>query len=278
MQVRDIMTHDVICVSPETSVSEVADIIFRNRFHALPVVEKNKIVGIITENDFFLKGHNDMYLPSFIRAIAQHKAEVQDKIPEEIQENMKKLLDAKASDLMSAEVVTVAPELPVSELMELIDKTKFTTFPVADPGKKLLGIITLVDIIGTLNDGSRQIQKVVSGDKKIRDIDRLVQTVQPYWRDTFVLMSRKKVKSWKGMVFISLIAAVFAIIASFFILSSKSACEIDNEQNTSVACVKFVYSDWSPCDNLGTQTRQVIEKLPKGCQGGSFPELSQKCR
>lgn len=275
MQVKDIMTHDVIYVSSNTNISEVADMIFRNKFHAIPIVDENKVVGIITEDDFFLKGYNDMYLPSFIRSIAQNR--VEDKIPQDIQDKMKKLLDAKASDLMTKEPTCVPPELPVSELMELIKKTRFTTFPVADRDNKILGIVTLVDVIGTVSDGSKELRKIISQHGEVRDIDKLVQAIHPYWRDTFVLMNKKKVQSWKGMVFISLVAAIVAIASLVFIVSSKNICNVEDE-NSAPNCVRFTYTSWSPCNENGIQTRQVLERFPQNCDGGTYPELTQKCQ
>jgi len=275
MQVKDIMTRDVIYASPDTSISDVADIIFRNKFHAIPIVENNKAVGIITEDDFFLKGYNDMYLPSFIRSIGQNK--VAEKIPGDIQDKMKKLLDAKASDLMTKDPVCVPQELPVSELMELIRKTKFTTLPVADRDNNILGIVTLVDVIGTVSGESKEMRKIISQNGEIREIDKLVQSIHPYWRDTFVLMNKKKVQSWKGMAYISIAAAIVAVAASIFILNYKSPCELDNQKNAPISCVRFTYTDWSPCNDLGTQTREVVEKLPQGCTGG-YPEISRKCQ
>lgn len=275
MQIKDIMTHDVIYVSPDTSISEVADTLFRNKFHAIPIVENNKVVGIVTEDDFFLKGYNDMYLPSFIRSIAQNK--VESKVPQEIQDKMKKLLEAKASDLMTKDPLCVPPEMPVSELMETIKRTKFTTLPVTDRDNNILGIVTLVDVIGTVKEGSREMQKTLSMHGEIREIDKLVQAVHPYWRDTFVLMNKKRVQSWKGMVYISIAAAIVAIVALAFIMSSRSICNIEDEK-TAPDCVRFTYSPWSLCDENGIQTRQVVEKLPKGCDGGAYPELSQKCQ
>lgn len=275
MQIREIMTRDVIYASPDTNISDVADIIFRNKFHAIPIVENNKAVGIITEDDFFLKGHNDMYLPSFIRSIQQNK--VAERIPRDIKDNIKKLLDAKASDLMTKDPVCVPEDLPVSELMELIRKTKFTTFPVADRDNNILGIVTLVDVIGTVSDGSKEIRKIISQNGETREIDKLVQAVHPYWRDTFVLMNKKKVQSWKGMAYIGIVTAAVAIMASVFILKNKSACELDNQKDAPISCLRFTYTDWSPCNDLGTQTREVVEKLPQGCTGG-YPEISRKCQ
>lgn len=51
VKVKDVMTCDVITVSPETSVEEATRIINDHKFGGLPVVEDDKLVGIITETD-----------------------------------------------------------------------------------------------------------------------------------------------------------------------------------------------------------------------------------
>jgi CBS domain-containing protein len=49
--VEDVMTYHVLTVSPQTSLREAAQCLRRQRFGALPVVEKDKLVGIITRSD-----------------------------------------------------------------------------------------------------------------------------------------------------------------------------------------------------------------------------------
>jgi CBS-domain-containing membrane protein len=52
MKATDIMVRNVITVGPEASVREVADILFKNRISALPVVDEHgKLIGIISEGD-----------------------------------------------------------------------------------------------------------------------------------------------------------------------------------------------------------------------------------
>ena len=56
MKIEEIMTGNVISVSPSTRVSEVARILGENRIGAVPVVDDaGKVVGIISESDLFLK-------------------------------------------------------------------------------------------------------------------------------------------------------------------------------------------------------------------------------
>lgn len=49
--VEGVMTYNVVSVSPQTSLREAAQRMRRQRIGALPVVEKGKLVGIITRSD-----------------------------------------------------------------------------------------------------------------------------------------------------------------------------------------------------------------------------------
>jgi CBS domain-containing protein len=52
MKAKDIMVMNVIAAGPEASVREVANILFKNRVSALPVVDQHgALVGIISEGD-----------------------------------------------------------------------------------------------------------------------------------------------------------------------------------------------------------------------------------
>jgi len=49
--VEEVMTYNVMAISPQTSLREAAQRLRRQRFGALPVVENGKLVGIITRSD-----------------------------------------------------------------------------------------------------------------------------------------------------------------------------------------------------------------------------------
>ncbi len=48
---EQVMTSKVVCVNTEDSIKEVAEILAAKHFHALPVIENDKIVGIVTSTD-----------------------------------------------------------------------------------------------------------------------------------------------------------------------------------------------------------------------------------
>lgn len=49
--ISQIMANDVVSVSSQTTIREVAEFLSKNEFHALPVVDDGKLVGIVTTTD-----------------------------------------------------------------------------------------------------------------------------------------------------------------------------------------------------------------------------------
>jgi CBS domain-containing membrane protein len=49
--IEQVMTRNLVSVSPVTTLKEVAEILSKREFHALPVVIENKLVGIVTTTD-----------------------------------------------------------------------------------------------------------------------------------------------------------------------------------------------------------------------------------
>jgi acetoin utilization protein AcuB len=60
MTVKEIMTKDVVTVSPDNTVEEAVAMAQAKGVGALPVIEDHKLVGIVTTNDFFYKILNPM--------------------------------------------------------------------------------------------------------------------------------------------------------------------------------------------------------------------------
>ena len=212
MRVKEIMVEEVISVNPESKITEVASIIFKKGFHGLPVVKNGKVVGIITEDDFFLKGFDDLYLPSYIQFLKGNR--VVDDLPRNIKNKIEKLISAVASDLMSFPCLTVTPETSIEKLMGLIKKTKFTTWPVVDKKKNLVGIVTLADVIGEIKIGTKKMERAYRKQvNKDREIDLIAKDVQSFWGKTFVFIRKTHIRTWKG---IFLVAFMSGIIATLF--------------------------------------------------------------
>jgi len=146
--VKDVMTKKVIYVSPEDEINKVSTILTENRIHGVPVMEGEKIVGIITETDFFTKSFPNFYLPSYVDFLKN--AEFVDSFGGENKKKVKEIISAQAKDIMTSPCITIVPDTEINKVIDLMRVRQFVTLPVADNEGKLVGIITTVDILKLL--------------------------------------------------------------------------------------------------------------------------------
>lgn len=148
MKIQEIMTKDVISVKEDTPISEIAKIMSEKKIHAVPVLDADsKVLGIITETDFFTKDSSNMvYMPSMIDFINSGKMEY----GEGEKEAMHAVLHATAKDIMSNKCENVSPEMEVEDFIKLIKEKSFNSYPITDEEGILLGIITVADAIKLL--------------------------------------------------------------------------------------------------------------------------------
>ena len=146
MTIEKIMTKKVKSVRINTSLLNVSKILSKKRLHAVPVVDaQKKILGIITEKDFFTKDLTETYLPTYINFLK--KAKFKNRISRKEKKEMDILFSAKAEDIMTANCFTIESKTSTKKLLEIFRTKKYYTIPVVDKSKKLIGIITQADIL-----------------------------------------------------------------------------------------------------------------------------------
>ena len=150
--VKNIMTSPVMTVEPNDSIQHAANILTEHRIHGLPVVESGRVVGIVTETDFFTKDSSNLYLPSYIDFIK--KSKVSSEITGSRREMVERLMSAKVRDIMSSPAKTVLETLPAKDMVALFRDTGISTFPVVDDAGSMVGIVTVSDILQSFNEFS----------------------------------------------------------------------------------------------------------------------------
>lgn len=134
--VSDLMTVRPITVKPETSLRTIIDRMKREGCRHLPVLDRNKLVGIVTDRDVRLVMNSPI-------ALHEHWQD----------EN---LLDkVTAESCMTADPVTVTPSTPAYRAAEMLSIYKFGALPVVD-GERLVGIITVTDFLDYMAAGQSQ--------------------------------------------------------------------------------------------------------------------------
>jgi len=143
LKAKDIMTTDVITVSPGTTIEEFARMLTEHKISGAPVVNDNgDLTGIVTENDL-ISQNKRLHIPTIIRLFdAWIAIESLAKIEKEI----KKMAASTVSDICTKNVITVTENTPVDEIATIMSEKKVHLIPVVE-GRKIRGIIGKIDII-----------------------------------------------------------------------------------------------------------------------------------
>lgn len=138
MNVKDVMTSDVITVRPETSLKDVAAILTERRISGVPVVDASgKVVGVVSEGDILFKERGPSERTGLLAWFAD---------PYDVAEQLK-LAARTAGEAMTAPAKTIAPWRPVSSAAaEMLDEG-VNRLPVVDDEGRLMGIVTRADLV-----------------------------------------------------------------------------------------------------------------------------------
>jgi CBS domain-containing protein len=127
--IQDVMTRDVQRISPEDSVRKAAQVMAEFNIGSIPVVDGDKLVGMITDRDIT------------VRATAEGKA------PE----------STRVGDVMSTEVRTCKASQSVEEVLSEMGNVQIRRVPVVDQDShSLVGIVSLGDMATAQSKGIEQ--------------------------------------------------------------------------------------------------------------------------
>ena len=115
--VVDIMTRELLTASPSLNLMECAKKMVKNRVGSLVIVEKEKLVGFISQKDI-------------LWALTKHSD----------------LTKIKAIDISPKKIAVIGPNCTIKEAIEKMNRLKFEKLPVVN-GNKVVGFITARDIL-----------------------------------------------------------------------------------------------------------------------------------
>lgn len=145
--VADIMTKEVITVNGSTTVREMAEIFEKKGFGSLPLVDEDgNLSGIVTASDLIEQGR-PLHIPTVISLfdwVIPLEGE------QSLKRDLKRITAQTAAELAARNVVTVAATDLVSTAAEIMSSRKLHALPVVD-GKKLVGMVSRIDIIRNMN-------------------------------------------------------------------------------------------------------------------------------
>ncbi|HMK77778.1 MAG TPA: CBS and ACT domain-containing protein [Thermodesulfobacteriota bacterium] len=183
MRIRDVMTRNPVTVDSETLVLDAQKIMKENNIRRLPVVDKGKLVGMVTKHDLLEAS------PSPATSLSVFELNYL-------------LAKMKVKEIMKRNPVTISPDTPFEEALRLGQEKKIGSFPVVEKGK-LVGITTESDIIrfvtrvlGIKEEGSRITIEGLGG--KLSDLEKIVSIANQHHTIIMSMMSlpRPEKKDW----------------------------------------------------------------------------------
>jgi CBS domain-containing protein len=148
MKISDIMTRRPITVGPAATMGEVVKTLADNQISGLLVVNRNKLVGVITQTDVikavnvYDRINRDENVFALVIAVLESK-------DEKIKAGIKRMMKKKVREFMKTDVVSISHDEDLSRAASLINMHEIDRLPVLNKGK-LVGVITKSDIIMAL--------------------------------------------------------------------------------------------------------------------------------
>lgn len=144
--VKDIMTPEVITVTPDTPIIQAAKLLLDKHINAAPVVDQaGRLRGIICQSDLVAQ-QRSLPLPSFFTLL---DGIIPLRSTKHLEKEVAKIAAATVGQAMTPDPVVVSPQTPLSEVARLMAEEKFHTLPVVDQGK-LVGVVGKEDVLRTL--------------------------------------------------------------------------------------------------------------------------------
>lgn len=163
MNVAEIMTQPVITVTPETTIAEAARLLLQHRISGLPVVEPSgAVVGIVTEGDLLRRAET---------GTERRRARWLEFLitPGRLAQDYAHTHARKVGEVMSHDVVAVAPQEPVEEVVRQMERRHIKRLPVIEAGR-LVGIVSRANLVRALvHNLTRPETRTAGSDSEIRE-------------------------------------------------------------------------------------------------------------
>ena len=162
MNAADVMTRSVLSVTPNASLIEAIRLMLDNHVSGLPVIDDaGQLVGILTEGDLLRRGETGTarQRPRWLEILMG---------PGRLASEYVRTHGRKIDEIMTREPVGVAPNAPLDQIVELMERHRIKRVPVID-GDKLVGIVSRADLLRALAGRLDEQAAPGVGDDEIRE-------------------------------------------------------------------------------------------------------------
>jgi len=146
LSTKEIMTKDVVTVSPETQIADAAKLLLERGFNGVPVVDgTGKLVGLLCQSDLIAQ-QKKFPVPSVFTIL---DGIISFTSMKHLEKEIQKMTATTVAHAMTPNPVTVAPETSIEEAGSIMVDKHFHTLPVVHEGR-LVGIVGKEDLLRTL--------------------------------------------------------------------------------------------------------------------------------
>jgi CBS domain-containing protein len=143
--VTEVMTKDVVTLSPDTSLAAAADLLSEKGFGAAPVVDAaGKIVGLLRDEDLLISEAR-LHLPTTFAILPGIDITLPGSV-RKYDEELKKAASSTIADVMEKNFKQVGSDATVEDVATLMHEHDVTHVPVVDDGR-VAGIVARGDIV-----------------------------------------------------------------------------------------------------------------------------------
>jgi len=161
MQVKDIMTTNVISIGADEPVVKAARLMLQNRISGLPVIDKEgELVGMVTEGDFLRRGElgTQRRRPKWLEFIIG---------PGKLAEEYVQTSGRKVEEVMTPDPWTIREDESLESVVEMMERRHIKRLPVTRGGR-MIGIVSRANLMHALATLARDLPAPAGGDSAIR--------------------------------------------------------------------------------------------------------------
>jgi CBS domain-containing protein len=144
---KEIMSSPAVFVNVEQTLQDVIEILAKNRFSGVPVVDnENKVIGVISDTDIIRYSHQVSVVPlSNLSGWISPHADISDLAT--MRKGFELLHKTKVNEVMTKKVFTIHEGDTATDVAQLMNKRRINRVPVVDDDGKLVGIVTRGDMV-----------------------------------------------------------------------------------------------------------------------------------
>jgi CBS domain-containing protein len=152
MHVEQLMSREVVTVTRETTLKEVAALLTKHRISGVPVCDNGQVVGVVSEQDILWKELGLRTGHGLLERFFDHAYG-----------NDERITAATAGEAMTSPAVTVPPNAYVVRAAKLMIDNHINRLPVVSEGK-LVGIVTRADLVRAFTRSDEEIEREIRED------------------------------------------------------------------------------------------------------------------